>query len=399
VSEPVEILRLGHAGDGVASDGSFVRYTVPGDVVRVSPFEIVTPGPSRILPACSHFGKCGGCALQHVERETYLAWKRALVIAALAQRGFADVPAEPIRAVGPGTRRRAVFKARATGKGVALGFYEPESQNLVDIGECPILVPQLEQSLPNFRRALKKLMRAGDGADLHVTSTESGLDVSLKWKRATSPDVLMDLSSFAQEMSLARLIWNGELVALSDPPMIRIGKHKVYLPPESFLQPTEEGETILRATVAEGVGDRKRIADLFAGCGAFALALAEGRTILAAEDNAEMIAALAAAARERGSDVAAERRDLFRRPFLPAELQGFDAVVINPPRPGAKAQCEQLARSAVAKIVYVSCNPASFSRDARLLCDGGFALKRVFPVDQFVWSPHVELVAELERVA
>lgn len=405
MSKSVEIVRLAHGGDGLTADGIFIPYTLPGDVVRLGEDEakgsrnpdILAPGPGRVDPICKHFGRCGGCALQHIEMQAYLAWKRELVVSALAQRGFADVQIEAIRAVGPATRRRAVFKAHVLKAGVALGFYEPESRTLVDIEECPVLVPVLAQSIPRFRTALAKFLNPGDVAELHVTQTSAGLDVSLKWRRTNSVDVLMDLSAFAEEMKLARLHWNGEMVTVAAEPMVRIGKHNVHLPPEAFLQATEEGEAILRGLVEEGVGEAKRIADLFAGCGTFALVLSEGRSVLTAESNAGMVAALDAAARGAGSNVRAERRDLFRRPYLPQELEGLDAVVINPPRPGAKAQAEQLAHAGVAKIVYVSCNPASFARDARVLCDGGYRLTRVVPVDQFLWSPHVELVAELEK--
>jgi len=403
VNDPVEIMRLGHAGDGVASDGTFIPYTVPGDVVRLAgpprshPPEILTAGPTRTAPICGHFGICGGCALQHVETQAYLDWKREQVLGALAQRGFTGIAVEAIRAVGPATRRRAVLKARRTRNGVALGFYEPESRNLVDLAECPVLVPAIANALPRLRSALADLLKPDDTAELHITHTREGLDVSLKWKRKTSADTLVALSVFANAMDLARLVWNGELVALARSPTLEIGGHFVQLPPEPFLQATAEGEAILQSLVREGVGAAKNVADIFSGCGTFGLFLAKGRSIAAFESNAEMLAALSAAARARGSNVTVERRDLFRRPLFPTELTKFDAVVINPPRPGAKAQSEQLARSSVPRVVYVSCNPASFTRDARILADGGFRVARVVPLDQFVWSPHVELVAELTR--
>ncbi len=403
MSGTVEILKLGHAGDGVTANGLFLPYTVPGDVVRLTEdakprvAEIVTAGAWRKIPDCAHFGKCGGCALQHVDTQAYLTWKRDLIVTALAQRGFETIEFDPMRAVAPHTRRRAVLKARRNREGVALGFYEPESRNLVDISVCPILAPALAKVLPKLRTALASLLREGDTAELHTTATDAGLDISLKWKRGPSMNTLMALAEFAQRLDLARLSWNGDIITVAREPYLRIGKHTVYLPIEPFLQPTREGEAMLQALVGEGVGAAKRIADLFAGCGTFALSLAEGRSVAAVEDNALMLAALDAAARAQGSKAVIERRDLFRRPLMASELKRFDAVVIDPPRPGAKAQAEQLAASEVPRIIYVSCSPSSFARDARILADGGYHLRRVTPVDQFLWSPHVELVAVLER--
>lgn len=403
MSGAVEILKLGHAGDGVTADGLFLPYTVPGDVVRLTEdakprvAEIVTAGAWRKTPDCTHFGQCGGCALQHVESQAYLAWKRDLVVTPLTQRGFESIEVDPIRAVAPRTRRRAVLKARRNREGVALGFFEPESRNLVDISVCPILTPALGKALPKLRTALASLLREGDSAELHTTATDAGLDISLKWKRGPSMNTLTALAEFAQRLDLARLSWNGDIIAVARVPYLRFGRHIVYLPIEPFLQPTREGEAMLQALVAEGVGNAKKIADLFAGCGTFALSLVDGRSVTAVEDNALMLAALDGAARAQGSKAVIERRDLFRRPLMPDELKRFDAVVIDPPRPGAKAQAEQLAASLVPRIVYVSCSPSSFARDARILADGGYRLRRVTPVDQFLWSPHVELVAVLER--
>jgi 23S rRNA (uracil1939-C5)-methyltransferase len=402
--ETVDILRLGHAGDGVTADGLFVPYTVPGDVVRVEPdgkrgrlVEIVSPGPARVAAPCPHFGTCGGCAVQMLARDFYLDWKRGLVTAALAQRGFSDVPVEPIRAVEPGTRRRAMFKARAAGGKVSLGFYEPESRNLVDIGECPILVPELARLIAPLKRALAPVLKSGETAELHTTVTDSGVDLSLKLKRAREPGLLMQLSEFAAASKLARLSWNGETVAVADTPVLRIGRFSFELPAESFLQPTREGERILQDLVREEAGASRRVADLFCGCGTFALALAEGRSVHGIDSNAAQVGAMAHAAKAGRADLTSETRDLFRRPLLASELAPFDAVVLDPPRPGASAQAQALAQSAVPTVLYVSCNPASFARDARILCDGGYRLGRVVPIDQFLWSPHVELFARFSR--
>jgi 23S rRNA (uracil1939-C5)-methyltransferase len=404
MTETVEILRLGHAGDGITEDGLFVPYTVPGDVVRViregprgQLQDIVTPGPSRAEPVCSHFGRCGGCALQMMAEGPYLAWKRDLVLNALAQRGLTDVPVEEIRAGAPGTRRRAMFKARADSGRVALGFYEPESRRLVDIAECPVLVPALARLIGPLKAQLAQILKPGETAELHVTATETGVDLSLRIKRARGPDLLMALSELAAALNLTRLSWNGETVAMAATPAMSVGRFTVALPPESFLQPTKEGEAIVQGLVREESGNARRIADLFSGCGTFALDLAEGRAIHAVDSASSQIEALAAAAKAGRANLTVETRDLFRRPLLASELARFDAVVLDPPRIGASAQVQALAQSVVPTVLYVSCNPASFARDARVLSDGGYRLTRVVPLDQFLWSPHVELFARFKR--
>ena len=404
MTETIEIARLGHAGDGVTADGLFVPYTVPGDVVRVTRegargrmLELVEAGAARIAPACRHFGRCGGCALQMLEQGAYLGWKRDLVVTALKQRGFEAPPVEAIRAVGPGTRRRANFKAKAGASGVELGFYAAESRNLIDLTECPVLVPELAALIASLKGQLARVLKPGETAELFATATDTGIDFALKLKRPRDPDLLMALSELAAALKLARLSWNDEPVAVARQPIHRVGRFTVALPIWPFLQPTREGERLLQTLVAEGAGDARFVADLFSGCGTFALALADKHAVYAADDMAEHVNALLAAARAGQANVTAETRNLFSRPLSAPELARFDAVVLDPPRPGAKAQAEALAQSIVPRVLYVSCNPASFARDARILSDGGYRLERVVPLDQFLWSPHVELFAAFER--
>lgn len=402
--EIVEIVKLGHAGDGVTADGLFIAGTVPGDVVRVARegargrlIELVEKGPARTAPPCGHFGICGGCALQHVTREAYLSWKRDLVVTALKQRGFADVPVDEIVAVAPGTRRRASFKAQRSGDQTAVGFYEAGSRNLVDLRECPILVPELARLMPLLRRHIAGVLRAGETAELLATVTDTGIDLALSLKRKREAFLLMELSSLAVALKLARLSWNGEDVAIAQPPSLRVGRFTVALPPGAFLQPTKEGEQMLQRFVLDAAEGARSVADLFAGCGTLALALAEHHAVHAVDSVAPQVDALLAAARQGRGRVTGETRDLFRRPLFAAELARFDAVVLDPPRPGAMAQARALAQSKVAKVLYVSCNAASFARDARILADGGYSLERVRPIDQFLWSHHVELFARFSR--
>ena len=404
MSDTVEILRLAHAGDGVTADGFFVPYTVPGDVVRIARVgararmeTIVAPGRSRISPLCRHFGRCGGCALQMMAHEPYLAWKRELVTLALKQRGFPNPPVEEILAVPPGTRRRAIFKARIEATGVSVGFYQSGTRNLVDVEQCPVLRPQLADLVAPLKARLAGILRPGETAELHATATDTGVDLSIKLKRARSPDLLASLAELTSALNLARLSWNGETVAAETAPSLRIGRFTVALPPECFLQPTKEGEQILQALIGEALGAARSVADLFSGCGTFALSFADGRVVRAVDNAASQIDSLAAAAKAGGANVTAEMRDLFRRPLIASELTRFNAVVLDPPRPGAAAQVQALAHSIIPLVLYVSCNPASFARDARTLCDGGYRLVRVVPLDQFLWSPHVELFAYFTR--
>ncbi len=403
--ETVEIVRLGHAGDGVTGEGVFVAGTVPGDLARIRRegerghlLEVITPGPMRAAPPCAHFGRCGGCALQHVAQPAYLAWKRDLVVTALKQRGFADVPVEAIHAVAPGTRRRASFKAQVIGGAVSVGFYEAGSRVLVDLSECPILVPELARLIPRLRNHLTKILRPNETAELLATATDSGIDLTLSLKRKRDIDVLMALSGMASALGLARLTWNGEDVAIAEAPTLRVGRFTVRLPPGAFLQPTKEGERALQRLVVAGVGRR-------ASCRGSVLWLRHARPGACREPARSMrstvvashVDALMAAAKQGRGRVSGETRDLFRRPLLATELERFDALVLDPPRPGAAAQAKALAQSRVPKVLYVSCSASSFARDARTLVEGGYRLERVVPIDQFLWSPHVELFAEFSR--
>ena len=404
MTRTVEIIGMGHAGHGVTADGIFVPYTVPGDVVRIAPSgiharlqEVLTPGTSRTSPACRHFGTCGGCALQMMRNDAYLAWKRGLVITALNQRGFGDPPVEEMIAIPPGTRRRAIIKARKLATGVAAGFYEADSHRLVDIQECPVLVPALAGLLEPIKTGLAEILAQGEQADLHATASDTGVDLSLKLARRREPDLLMELSRFAAGLKLARLCWNGEPVVVNRAPQIQIGRFSVSLPPESFLQPSKEGQRVLQQLATVAGRSARHIADLFCGCGSFTFVFAETALVSAFDSSAAQIEALREAARPSRGKVQAEIRDLFRQPLLPGEFDRFDAVLLDPPRAGAMAQARNLAQSAVPSITYVSCNPASFARDARILCDGGYRLDRVVPVDQFLWSPHVELFAHFTR--
>ncbi|MGB8363678.1 MAG: class I SAM-dependent RNA methyltransferase [Rhizomicrobium sp.] len=346
---------------------------------------------------CRHFGICGGCAWQDMADDAYRIFKRDQVVQALA--GLANVQIDEIVEIGPGTRRRAAFKVVKRGGLTQLGFHAAASHDIVDMLECRLLTPSLWALVPRLRAMMAALLDDGEKCELFVTETANGPDLSIQWKRASSPALIAEAARQATALKLARLTANGETLATLAAPMTTFGKARVTLPPGSFLQPTEAGQAVLQARVAASVRGSKTLADLFAGCGTFALVLAQEARVHAVEQDRPSLDALEAAARATQGlkPVTTERRDLFRRPLTTAELARFDAIVLDPPRAGAAAQSRELAKSRVGRIAYVSCNPASFARDARLLVEGGYAIGRVTPVDQFLWSSHIELVAVFKR--
>jgi 23S rRNA (uracil1939-C5)-methyltransferase len=398
---------IGHQGDGVAISGGkqvYIPYTLPGETVTFSRSgergalrENVSPSPDRITPICRYFGVCGGCALQHWRAENYRAWKRDLVVAALAQEGVAAPVGDLVDAHGEG-RRRAVLHARRTREGVTVGFTARRSHAVVAIDHCPVLAPALARAFAIAERIAVELATKEKPLDLQFTATEGGLDVDVRGSGALAAAARSSLARIAAEERLARLTRHGEIVAQFAEPVLRIGPARVSLPPRAFLQATEAGENALAAFVHEAAAGASRIADLFCGVGTFALRLATRARVLAVDGDEAAIAALARAAKAPGlKPVEAIHRDLFRRPLAAVELKSFDAVVLDPPRQGAEAQARALALSAVPRLIYVSCNPASFARDARILCAGGYRLTGVAPVDQFRYSAHVELAGVFDR--
>jgi 23S rRNA (uracil1939-C5)-methyltransferase len=414
VIERLAITRMGARGDGIADTDAgaiYVPYTLPGETVEVDAWpghpdrrrlvKVAVSSAERIEPICPHFGVCGGCALQHWEGGRYRAWKRGLLIAALEQAGLApaaDVTDPLIDAHGEG-RRRVVFHAWRAHDVLEVGFAALRTHQVVAIDRCPVLAPALAAAIEASRAIAEVLAQQAKPLDIQVTATETGLDVDVRGSGPLPPTRMAELARLAERHRLARLTRHGELVVQRLAPTLTIGRAKVVLPPGAFLQATAAGEAALAALVAEHCGTAKSIADLFAGVGPFALRLAEGARIVAADADESAVAALRAAAKTPGlKPIAAERRDLFRRPFLRSELARLDAVVFDPPRQGAQAQARELAASGVPLVVAVSCNPATFARDAAILVGGGYRLVRVTPVDQFLFSPHVELVARFAKI-
>jgi len=415
----VVIDEIGARGDGVArllGDLVFVPFTVPGDrvVARVEGkrgdglaaalIEVLDPGPGRVAPPCPHFGRCGGCSLQHMDPALYAGWKRDLLVAQLARGGHPDAPVAPLIQVPPASRRRAAFAFHRSKTATVLGFNARASHSVIDIGTCLLLEPAVEAVMAPLRRMLGEVVAAGEDGDVVVLATESGLDVLVEADARLDLFDRERLAAFADAHDLARLSWRRpgagfvDPIARRRPALVRFGPVAVEPAPGGFLQPTRGGEMAIAQAVLDGVGPAVRIADLFSGCGSFTFPLAaRGAAVHAVEGEEAPVRALEAAAAAAGLNVTAEVRDLARRPLHAAELKRFDAVVFDPPRAGAAAQAELLAQAGPARVVAVSCNPATLSRDLDILVRGGYGLDIVTPIDQFGWSAHLEAVAVLTR--
>jgi 23S rRNA (uracil1939-C5)-methyltransferase len=412
VTEQLTIQRLGHRGDGVADTNVgpvYVPYTLPGELVTVESIaghpdrrhlvHVDKPSHERDTPVCKHFGQCGGCAMQHWSLAEYHLWKRSLVVEALEHAGLIAPVETLIDAHGQGRRRAVLHARRGPHDVLEVGFTAPRAHHIIAIDRCPIMAPGLDGAIAAAWALAEILKPSNKPLDIHVTATDFGIDMDVRGTGPLSSQRTTALARLAEKHQLARLTRHGELVAQGAQPLLKVGKAHVSLPPGAFLQATAEGEAALARLVIGHVGEAKRVADLFAGIGTFALRLAERARVSAADNEASAIKALvrAAATTPGLKPVEAQTRDLFRRPLMAAELKVFDAVVFDPPRQGAEAQTRELAKSKVATVVAVSCDAATFAYDARILVDGGYKLASVTPVDQFRYSAHVELVAKFER--
>ncbi|WP_455372480.1 class I SAM-dependent RNA methyltransferase [Limibacillus halophilus] len=411
---------LGGRGDGVTSfEGRpvFLPGVLPGEKVLarlVSPksggyrgeiVELLETSPERVEPPCRHFGPCGGCALQMLEEGAYRRWKSALAPAALSKRGLEAGRVAPLESVPRSSRRRAALAAQKLEQGVVLGFHEQLSHRIVDLQDCLILRPSLFGLLPALRELIAGVLPPRGKADLHLLECENGLDLLIATQGEPSLAARERLAAFSGEHDLARLSWRDgtaevELIAQRRHPLITLGDAAVEPQPGAFLQATKEGEAALARAVVDFLPKNgKRFLDLYSGLGSFTFPLAQRGSVHAVEGEGGAVSALQAAANRAGlgGRVSSEQRDLARQPLRGEELAGYDAILLDPPRTGAKEQCEMLAESGAARIIMLSCNPNSFARDARILADGGFVLEELRPIDQFVWTPHLELAASFAR--
>lgn len=395
------IQRLGHQGDGIAAGPVFVPLTLPGEVVegvvtgdRMDAPKIIKPSVDRVRAPCAHFKSCGGCGLMHAADGFVAGWKAEVIVAAFAAHGI-EAPVRPTLTSPARTRRRATLAGRRTKKGALVGFHARRSDVIVPITECHVLAPPLVALIP----VLEEMTALGGSRAatlaFALTLTEAGIDCAVTGGKPLDAELRAALPQFADR--IVRLTWGDEPVYAETAPIIRLGPARVQPPPGAFLQATPEGEAALLAAVTEALGDATRIADLFAGCGTFALPLACRAAVHAVEGEAALLAALDHGARHAMGlrPVTTECRDLFRNPIIAEDLRRFDGVVIDPPRAGAEAQSRALADAKVPRIAMVSCNPVTFARDAALLIAGGYRLNWVQPVDQFRWTPHIELAASL----
>jgi len=421
----VTITRLGLRGDGIglSPDGPlYVAGALPGETVRAragvkradgfaaSLEEIVEASPDRVEPPCPHFGTCGGCATQSLADDAYAAWKQEMVVSAVKRAGLnPDLVAPMIRTAADGRRRAefAAFRPRAKNAKTYFGFHARASNLVVNLDTCLIVRPVIAAMIPKLRDVLSDIVPPGARWDVLVTEADNGLDLQVGANHAPGPDASMALAMFAEAEDIARISWRtdngGEPVAVRRAPMLNLSGTTVELPPGAFLQASAEAERILSglvcdAVLSDGIGDR--IADLYCGVGTFALPLAaSGAKVFAVDGAGDAVEAMARAAGTAGfgGQISTENRDLVRRPMMADDLKHFDTIVFDPPRAGAAAQVAQIVESPVNRVVAVSCNPATFAKDASALAAGGFALEGVTPVDQFVWSGHVELVAVFSR--
>ncbi len=391
-----EIVRIAARGDGVTASGRHFPFAVPGDLLHDD--GTVEPGPGHQSPPCRHFPKCGGCQLQHLTDAAYADYCTSRVVGALAQHGL-ETEIRPAHLSPPNARRRATLRALKAGGGVLIGFNEAGSNRIVDMVECHVLHPQLLALLQPLRRLLAATLPAKRTGEIHLTLTDQGPDLMLKGVEVVGLEAVEALTAFSEANRLARLSidegFGPEPRYEPQPVTVTLGGVAVPLPIDSFLQATEDGEAALVGAVREAVAGSSRIADLFAGLGTFALSL-DGQ-ITSAEASRDAVLALKSAAARAGRALSVEHRDLYRRPYDAKELTAFDAVVLDPPRAGAQEQVKELAVSSVATVAYVSCNPATFARDAEILAKGGYTLDWARPVGQFRWSTHVELAAAFTR--
>lgn len=394
-----QVLRVAARGDGVTADGRYIAGAAPGD--RLDPAGGLVFGPHHIDPPCAHFALCGGCQLQHLDDETLAEFVAERITHALATQHVEAGQIMPTHLSPVAARRRVAVRSAWAGKNFQLGFSTEKSHRIIDLKQCDVMEPSLFALLEPLRKFLEPRLNRARQVQIKLALVDQGIDVLIENWIANDLDAHEAISAFAKTHNLARLSLDEGYGPIAywepEPATITLGGVAVAYPPYGFIQATKDGELALIYAVKEIIGGAKLVADLFAGLGTFALSLCEGRKFYAAEADQEPISALKASAGVAGRSIFTEHRDLFRRPLTAAELNRFEAVILDPPRAGARDQVVALAQSSVPKIAYVSCNPSSFARDAKQLVEGGYVLLRIWPVGQFRWSSHVEMVGEFIR--
>jgi 23S rRNA (uracil1939-C5)-methyltransferase len=393
------IIRVAARGDGVTADGRYIAHAAPGD--RLDPAGGLIPGTHHVDAPCRHFPLCGGCQLQHLDDTSLGVFVADRITHALATQHVNALQIMPTHLSPPATRRRVAVRSAWAGKTLQLGFSTEKSHRIIDLQQCDVMAPQLFALLEPMRQFLAPRLNRARHVQIKMAVVDQGVDVLIENWIANDLDAHEALSELAKTHGLARLSLDEGYGAVPfwepEPVTVTLGGVAVAYPPYAFLQATQDGEAALIGAVEQIIGDAANVADLFAGLGTFALALGQTRKIYAGEADREPISALKTAAGLAQRGVFTEHRDLFRRPLTSEELNRFSAVILDPPRAGAREQVAQLAVSKVPRIAYVSCNPSSFARDAKTLVDGGYTLQRIWPVGQFRWSSHIEMVGEFIR--
>ena len=405
----VNIDFVGHQGDGVAHDNGqaiYIPYTLEGERVSVEGKgprrevkSILEPSPERIEPICKHFGNCGGCQLQHMNESRYLEWKMGLVTDPLSKAGI-EVKPDDILSFKDASRRKCVFNARRTPQGMQLGYMEKSSTDVIAINNCPVLVPEINDQLDAIRDLANSTPTTKNPLRISVLVTRNGLDISIEDAKPMSETERQVLIKKAIAHKFSRLTVNQEILIKIAEPTIEIANTLVSPPPSAFVQALKPSEDAMSDIVASHLKSCKQVADLYCGIGTFALRLAENSSVYAVEESAAALDSLDQAWRQTGGklkQIKTEKRNLERRPVTFGELKKMDGLVFDPPRAGAELQCKQIAKSRVKKVAAVSCNPVTLAIDLEILIAGGFSVKRIVPVDQFKYTPHVEVVVLLER--
>lgn len=408
MNEEVVIDHIGASGDGVAKTNHgavYVPFTLPSEVANIAVIDnrgtvmaLKKTSSERIDPACHHFEDCGGCSLQHWQDDAYQAWKRALVVDTLKGRGI-ETNVAPLVPCLPQTRRRITLTARVTTKGQIIGFNRFQSHDIVAIEECPVACSEIVEKFADIRAICAVLANHAKLFHITVTSVENGFDVAITGCTMPEDKLRQKLVLEALKRSITRLSIEGEIVVEQAKPLIHFGRIEVQLTAGGFLQATREAENCMSEIVLKGLKKVKNACDLFSGSGSFTFRMAEKMNVHVVESDGDALASLDRAMREATGlkTITHEKRDLFRRPLTVKELEQFDGLVFDPPRAGAEGQVREIAKSTLSRIVAVSCNPVTLARDLSILIDGGYHLESVTPIDQFLWSSHVETVAVLTK--
>ena len=391
---------IDNSGAGITSEGIKLPGTLPGEQISINNniLKIIKPAETRVTPVCNHYKNCGGCTIQHAKASFIKEWKFNIIGSSLAERGI-KTNIRPIQTSESESRRRATFHGIKTKKNVIVGFFKKGSHEFVSTEQCKLVDPRIISKYPLFREITKIGATRKSVINIVTTLTSSGLDLNVLNGKILDVKTKGQISVLCEAFKIARITWNGDLLAQFSPPTIIFNKLAVTIEPETFLQATEQGQEALIKNVLDSVKGASNVVDLFSGCGTFSLPIAKYAKILAVDKSENMLSIITNAWRKNHGlkEIVCRAQDLFKNPILKDELKLFDTVIIDPPRSGAEVQINEIATSSITRVSSVSCNPKTFSRDARILIDSGFTLDWVQPIDQFLWSSHIEIVSQFSR--